>query len=414
MRALRTTQNFIAENAAFLSAGAALTFLSSFGQTFFISLFAGEIRDVFSLSHGAWGALYMAGTTASALVMVWAGGLTDHFRVRVLAPLILCGLALACLAMAFNTSVWGLVGVIFALRFFGQGMTSHLAIVAMSRWFVATRGRALSIATLGFAIGEALLPVIFVALLTAFDWRLLWIGVALVCLLGVPVMARLLAQERTPQSVAQDSAATGLRERHWTRSEVLRHPLFWCIVPAILGPAAFNTALFFHQVHLAEVKGWAHLTFVAFFPLYTGTAVCAMILAGWLNDRLGAARLMGFYQAALVVSFTLFALAQSPAVLILAFVMLGIGTGTHAILPNAFWAEAYGTAHLGAIKALGTALMVLGSALGPGITGLLIDLGVGIETQFVGVAVYFALVCVLASLGIARAFTTAPVSDTRP
>ena len=59
---------FLAENARWLSAGALLTFLSSFGQTFFISIFAGEIREGFDLSHGQWGGIYTIGTSASAVV----------------------------------------------------------------------------------------------------------------------------------------------------------------------------------------------------------------------------------------------------------------------------------------------------------------------------------------------------------
>ena len=80
-----TLLTYLRENAPFLTTGAMLTFLSAAGQTFFISLFAGEIRLAFDLSHGAWGGIYMVGTTASAVVMLWAGGLTDKFRVRVLA-----------------------------------------------------------------------------------------------------------------------------------------------------------------------------------------------------------------------------------------------------------------------------------------------------------------------------------------
>ena len=80
---------FLRGNAPWLGAGVLLTFLSSFGQTYFISVFAGEIRAAFGLSHGAWGGIYTLGTTASALLMVWAGGLTDRFRVRVLAPFVL-------------------------------------------------------------------------------------------------------------------------------------------------------------------------------------------------------------------------------------------------------------------------------------------------------------------------------------
>ena len=63
---------FLKQNANWLSTGALLAFLSSFGQTYFISIFAGEIRTDFELSHGAWGGIYTLGTGASAVVMVWA------------------------------------------------------------------------------------------------------------------------------------------------------------------------------------------------------------------------------------------------------------------------------------------------------------------------------------------------------
>ena len=76
------TRAFLRDNAPFLATGALLSFLSSFGQTFFISVFAGEIRAEFGLSNGDWGLIYMAGTGASALAMVFAGGLADRFRVR--------------------------------------------------------------------------------------------------------------------------------------------------------------------------------------------------------------------------------------------------------------------------------------------------------------------------------------------
>ena len=73
---------FIRANWLFLLAGFLLTFTSSYGQTYFISLFAGEIKGEFGLSDGQWGGIYTIGTTLSAITMVWAGVLTDRFRVR--------------------------------------------------------------------------------------------------------------------------------------------------------------------------------------------------------------------------------------------------------------------------------------------------------------------------------------------
>lgn len=394
---------FLRQNAPFLAAGGLLTFLSSFGQTFFISVFAGEIRAEFGLSHGEWGGIYSLGTAVSAVVMIWAGALTDLFRVRVLGPVILVGLASACLAMAFNPVAWALPGVIFLLRFFGQGMSSHIAVVAMARWFVATRGRALSIATLGFAVGEAILPVLFVALMAMVNWRSLWIVAAIVAVCGIPVLARLLRLERTPQSMAAGTSVTGMGGRHWTRKQTLRNPLFWFMVPALLGPAAFNTAFFFHQVHFANVKGWTHVELVAMFPVYTVLGIGSMVLSGWTLDRLGTARLMPFFQLPMVAAFLLFAYAAGPGMALAGFFFLALTTGANSTLPNAFWAEFYGTAHIGAIKAMAAAVMVFGSAIGPGVTGYLIDAGVGIETQFIGVAVYFLFASAMMYAGIGRA-----------
>lgn len=398
------TRDFLRINARWLSAGALLAFLSSFGQTFFISVFAGEIRAAFGLGHASWGAIYTAGTGASALAMLWAGGLTDRFRARTLGTAILVLLAAACLSMAAVPGAWALPFVILALRFTGQGMTSHIAVVAMSRWFVATRGRALSIATLGFAMGEAMLPVLFVAMMSLVDWRLLWVLAAAMALAGIPALRALLSRERTPQSFAEDGGgASGMLARHWTRAEGLRHWLFWFMVPALLGPAAFNTAFFFQQVHYAEIKGWTHLSLVALFPLYTATAVAAMLLSGWALDRLGTARLIPWFQLPMVGAFVIFATAGTPAGALAGLLLLALTTGANVTLPNAFWAEFYGTRHLGSIKAMAAAVMVLGSAIGPGVTGALIGLGVGLETQYLGVAAYFVFASAMMALGVARA-----------
>ncbi len=382
---------FLRTNAPFLLAGFLLTFASSFGQTFFISVFAGEIRGAFELSHGQWGAIYALATTASALAMVQAGGLTDRFKVRHIGLGALLALAAAALAMGLVGKLWALVATIFALRLLGQGLMGHTAQVAMARWFVGTRGRAVSIAGLGVAAGEALLPLIFVAALAWADWRVLW-AVAAALLVGLaPLLWRLLTLERTPQSFAQDAGSTGLGGHMWTRLQVLRHPVLWLLVPAILGPAAWNTAFFFHQVHLAEAKGWAHVTLVALFPVFTASAVGAMLATGWLVDRFGSARVAPGYMLAFALGYAVFALAVTPLAGLAGMVLIGAGQGAHATMSATLWAELYGTRHLGAIRAMLAALMVLGTALGPGLTGALIDLGLAFPQQAFGIAAYFVM-----------------------
>ena len=394
---------FLKQNANWLGTGALLAFLSSFGQTYFISIFAGEIRQSFDLSHGAWGGIYTLGTAASAVVMVWAGTLTDQFRVKHLGAATLVLLAISCLLMSQVSAVWMLPVVIFALRLCGQGMASHIASVAMSRWFIATRGKALSLAHLGFSVGEALLPLLIVSLIAIISWQSIWLFAAAITLLCVPALWAMLKTERTPQSIAKSSQSLGMNQRQWTRPQALKHWLFWAMIPALLGPSAFNTAFFFNQVYFAELKGWSHIQLVALFPAYTITSVLAMLGSGWALDKFGTGRLIPWFLLPIVLAFITFSTAYNIGPMILGFFFLALTAGMAITLPNAFWAEFYGTGHLGSIKAMATAVMVLGSALGPGITGFLIDYGVDLETQYIGIAAYFAGATVLMYIGVKKA-----------
>ncbi|SDE64563.1 MFS transporter [Limimaricola pyoseonensis] len=408
-----TLIRFLRDNAPFLAAGALLSFGSSFGQTFFISVFAGEIRAAFGLSHGAWGAIYTLGTTASALVMIWAGVLTDRFRARALGPAAMALLALGCLSMAILPGSWGwaLPVAIFVLRFAGQGMLTHIAVVAMARWFAAGRGKALSIASMGVALGQAVLPVLFVAGLALFDWRLLWVGAAALSLLAVPLARGLLRQERTPQSVAAESQSLGMEGRHWTRSRAVKHWLFWMLVPALLGPPAWGTALFFQQVHLAEVKPWSLGQWVALMPLFTAMTIGANFATGAALDRLGTARLMPFLMAPWTVAFLVLSQADGLGLAALGLVFAGIGGGAQAVLPGAFWAEFYGTRHIGAIKSAAAAVMVFGTAIGPGVSGALIDRGIDFPDQMLGIAAYLGLAGLLMAWGVRRAAPLLPARE---
>lgn len=382
---------FLRTNAPWLGAGVLLTFSSSYGQTFFISIFANQIKETFGLSDGQWGLIYTLGTTASAVVMIWAGILTDRFRVRTLAMFVLPLLALSCLFMAINPVVWLLPAVIFLQRFAGQGMASHIASVAMARWFVVTRGKALSIATLGYSIGEALLPMFFVAMLAFIDWRFLWLLAALLALLALPPILAMLRAERTPQSTANDRQTTGMENRHWTRPQALRHWLFWMLIPILLGPSTFGTAFLFQQVHFAEIKGWSHVSFVALFPIFTSVGILSMIASGIAIDRFGTTRLMPAIQLPMALGFFVLAYVDTLTGAAVGMALLGMTTGMNSTVTAAFWAETYGTKHLGAIKALAAAVMVLGSAIGPGLSGVFIDLGLTFDRQLPGFSVFFVV-----------------------
>ena len=393
---------FILDNFRWLLASFLLFFMSSFGQTMFISIFAGEIQKEFNLSNGAWGGLYMAGTLSSAIIMLWVGGLTDIFKVRLLGSLTLGLLALSCLAMCFLNYLFLLPFVIFALRLTGQGMITHIASVSIGRWFVATRGRAISISHLGYSLGEATLPVLFVIIISFYGWRYSWFLSAIILIAAIPLLLSLLSKERSPKNIIKEQNSTGLDNRHWTRAEAIRHPLFWFLLPALIGPAAFSTAFFFLHVHYAEIKSWSHLQVVSLFPIFTISSIIAMLVSGVIIDRFNTSKLMYLCLIPASLGFSVLSFSETLLLAAIGISMIGITSGIQSTLSSAFWAEFYGTKHLGSIKALATSTMVLGSALGPGITGYVIDLGFNFTTQMPWISAYYIFATFLALFGIKK------------
>ena len=233
---------------------------------------------------------------------------------------------------------------------------------------------------------------------------MIWVGCALFCAAMAPVLYWLLRLERTPKAAAEETQSVGLFGKHWTRSDALRHPIFWAMAPAVMSFSGFGTAFWFHQAHFAEVKGWSHLALVSVFPLGTITLFISTIVYGWAIDRIGAVRLLPVYLIPYIIAFVLHWYAPTLGWTALAVILMGVAGGGQATMLNACWAEFFGTLHLGSIKAAATALMVLGSALGPGISGWLIDVGVGFEIQMLGYAATFgiAALCLLYPAAVYR------------
>jgi MFS family permease len=397
---LRTigSADFIRANAPWLLSGLLLSFSSSFGQTYFIALFAEPLRAEFNLSHGEWGRLYTIATLCSAGLLVYAGKFADVLRIRSLALIVYGAFILVCIAMAHVNSVLMLGLVLFGLRFCGQGMLSHVSMTSMGRWFARQRGKAVAFAALGYPIGEALFPFAAVALAAMIGWRETWLVAAGVLgLLIAPLLFFLLRHERVPSTDINDgSFVPGIGNRHWQRGEVLRHPVYWALMPGVLAPPFISTALFFHQTHIVQIMSWDLVTYAAAFPLFSGTGITAALVSGFLVDRYGTASLLPFYLLPLAATLTLLGTTDGIWVMFPYLMLIGATTGVASTLLGALWAELYGTRHLGAIRAMAVAGMVLGTALGPGITGSLMDTGIGFRFQclvmaayLVGVSVFF-------------------------
>lgn len=390
---------FLRDNFRWLLGGYLLAFFSSYGQTFFISLSGNDIRREFGLSHGDFGLIYMGATLASAVCFPFVGALADRFAISRLAVVVICFLALATFLMSQVTSLIMLPVIIFMLRLFGQGMMTHTSMTAMGKWYSAHRGRAVAIAGTGQQSGDAVFPIIVVTLFAIYGWRTGWmLASATLLLLALPAIFLLMRVERIPRGTKwAPSGPVSPHEsaRDWNRKEVLRDPLFWLSLVGVLAPGFIGTTIFFHPQYLVELRGWEMQTYALSYTCMAITTVIFALIAGQLIDRFSAKRVLPFFLPPLAMACLVLANFEQVWAMFAFMTMLGVSYGFSTTLTGALWPELYGRKNLGAIRAMVIAMMVFSTALGPGITGWLIDQKVSYLTQINTMALWCIFACLV-------------------
>ncbi len=397
-------------NRRFLAFGFVMAFASSFGQTFFIGVFGPSIQTEFGLSHTAWGTVYMLGTLASAIVLPWSGKQIDRLDLRHYSVLVCLSLIVACGFMSLVAGATTLAVGIFLLRQAGQGLMSHVAVTSMVRYFDSGRGRAVAIATLGFAAGEAFWPLLAVFAVAAIGWRWSYGGIALMLsLVLIPTVWVLLkGHEKRHDAhmarLADPIERTGTAIRSLTRSEVIRELRFYLILPGVMAPSIIVTAMFFHHLNVADAKGWSHAWMTGSYVVYAVAIVATSLGSGPIIDRFGAVRIVPFMLVPMVLAMVVITISDDPWIVWPYLGFLGVNVGISHTAVSTMWAEIYGVAHLGAIKSLAAAISVFASALGPVVMGALMDRGASPDQ----VCLLFAGYAAVAAAMLAAALKTKP------
>ena len=386
--------NFIKNNFRWIAGGFMLTFLSSFGQTYFISSSIAEWQTAFDLSHGQIGRIYMFATLGSAACLPFLGRLVDSVPAHTMIAFVVPVLAGATLMAGYASSVLVLVAAIFLLRLFGQGMMTHMALTATGRWFAAERGRAISLVVLGHQGGEATLPLAFSTIAIAYGYQTGWIaGAAALLLVGLPFSYWAYRVPREPHSKGGDLGKPSRHVRSWTRAEVMRDPVFWILLSGVLAPGFIGTTIFYHQNYMTTLNAWPPQLFAQSLMVLASTTVVFALAMGAIIDRVGANKVLPIFLIPL--SAACFAMAMSgPAYsLFIVMVLLGISYGISSTLFGSLWPENYGVSHLGSIRSVTVSAMVIATAAWPGLTGTLIDQGISLPTQMISFGGY----CLLAA-----------------
>lgn len=358
-----------------LAFGLLLTFFSSFGQTFLLSLYVPAIEALLAISNTVFGSLYAVATLSSAFTLPWLGGRFDRMPIRAYTLMVLVGLVAALLLLSSARHLVVVVIAFYGLRLFGQGLMSHTAVSAMARYFEANRGKAIGIATLGHPLGEATLPLLVTLLIGGFGWRsTLQFSALSVAIVVLPATLLLLRGARSRLKKFEASSDTDTAGTvHQSIWQLIAERRFWIITPLVFMTGYTNTALFFFQLKLGEARGWTPEWVAGSLSAFALASALGMAGAGPLVDRLSGRQLFPGYMIPYVAGLLVLVFFHQPIAYPIALLLMGLANGSGSTIKNAMLAEIYGIQVIGKVRSVFTTIMVISTALGPISFGVLLD-----------------------------------------
>lgn len=341
----------------------------------------------------------------TAILTLATGWIADRFGVRIVMVVGSVALAWGFYSLGHVDS---LADYYWSRFWMGVGLSGAglaICVVAVSRWFLLRRGRALGIVLAGTSLGNALFPWIFTKLIELDGWReaAMYAGWALLAL----VVLVMLAIREWPESLglqpygadraAPAAAGADLQGPQLSYAQILARPEFW-----LMGIAAFAT---FYSIlgvnnnmilHMQNLGVSAEIGALVAMPLFLAGLI-GKLLSGWLTDIFGRKPVWLVSLACMLVAAALLSTMQTGLVAVAAVVM-GLGWGANYTLLQAVAGDVFGARSLGRVMGAVTVLDAGGGALGPWVTARIADRTGDYQAGFLFVTVLIAIAFVCASL----------------
>ncbi len=350
-----------------------VTLTSAYGLLYSYSVFAPEMAAALALDRATVAAPFSLCVATYAILSLVSGRLTDSLGPR---RLIFGGgilLAAGFLVLSQATAAFELFLGMSVLCGIGLSVAYIPTSAAIVRWFVADRGLALALGSMGIGASMVVGPMAAAALTAWLGWRDAAVVLGLAG--GALVALAALGFKRDPGDPAlrrRGGEALAV-EPSWTLAEARRTLAFWliCALYALTWGVMFFP--YAHMVGIAGDSGFGAGTGVRLLAV-AGVAGCAgRPLIGWLSDRTSRTTGLVTMLLAQIVACAIFASSPTLMALYLAAGLFGMGASAGVTLYAAVVGDVFGRASIGAIAGFAFAFTCTAGGLGPLVGGHIRD-----------------------------------------
>ena len=376
-------------NKRLLVFGFLFSFFSSFGQTFFVSLFVPFWLYSLQITNAAFGTLYAAVTIVAAVLISFSGKYIDTLPLRNYGLVVFGGLILSVILLSQAMNIILLAIGLFLVRWLGQGLMTHTSSTGIAKYFEKDRGKALSFSALGHPAGHFILPFIMLPLIAFTGWsNSLIIAAGISLMVMIPVI---MAVEPVTTKTKEEENYSVLNGANNNRINYFKTMNFWIITLNIFSIPFICTAVFLYQYSIGESKGWS-VSWVAFsFSFFAIFSAIGLLVSGSLTDRFTGLFLFPLYLAPAVIGILIISISGSQYAFPFFYAMVGLSSGMGSTIKTATQTEIYGTGNLGKVRSYFSTAMVISTALGPPVFGFFLDRNVSFNTIMIFAGLFIIL-----------------------
>jgi len=306
---------------------------------------------------------------------LWTGKMADKHG---LTPVLLLGAAAVCagfISAGMADSIWlfglahGLMGLI------GSAATFAPLMADTALWWNRRRGIAVAICASGNYIAGSFWPPLVQYGIDSIGWRNTYIGMGLVCGLGMALLA-LRMRQRPPLVQAVPATAAGstpLPDRSRPFGLAPAHAQTLLFIAGI----ACCVAMSMPQVHIVAYctdLGFGAARGAEMLSLMLASGIVSRLVSGWICDRIGGIRTLLLGSALQGIALLLFLPFDGLVPLYIVSAMFGLFQGgivpSYAIIVREHFAPQEAGARVGAV----IMATLLGMALGGWMSGWIFDL----------------------------------------
>ena len=354
------------------------------GMLFTYGVLMTELEKEFGWSRTILSTIGAAGWLAWGILAIPGGYLNDRLGPRIVLGVNGFIFGIGFILFSISNEIWHLL-LIF-LFFIGVGLSTHdiSTLSTIAKWFDSKRGLMTSIAKIGTAMGQIVMPPLIAILILSFGWRTATFYLGIAASVGLVLAASIVtAPETSGRKAASEKPIVEISDKNVFKL------LAFCQFCVFFAMFTTMTHIAAHGLNVGlslENSAWL-LSIIGFSSIFGRLSI------GILADRLGGKTtyivcLLPMTIALLTIPFT-----ENILFIYILLFLYGFSHGGHFTIAPFIIAENFGLKNLGAVFGKITFFGAIGSVSGPIVAGAIFDYSQSYYYAFLLVGV-LASICV--------------------